>query len=234
MGWAQGAAAWHALLPRRSVDQLPCLVLSPPLPILSTISLLCSASVEAGLRQQLEAAQRIIRMAQLSKRHEVPADAVGAAAAAEAEAEGAAAEPHEQQEQAVGDGPAGTQQSERSSRAGSGGKGPTGADEGQALDELGLRAGSSEQRLVDAFVQRTSGAALGRAALEQERLRLGAENATLQAVLATVQAGSSVSPGAVEDPLSTLLIVNGRLQKALGGAAAARRVLGGQAAGQQA
>lgn len=98
------------------------------------------------------------------------------------------------------------------------------------MDELGLRSSSSEQRLVDAFVRRTSGAALGRAALEQERLRLGAENATLRAVLATVQASSSVGPGAVEDPLSTLLIVNGRLQKALGGAAAARRALEEQAA----
>ncbi len=188
-----------------------------------------SASVEAGLREQLDASQRIIRLAQLSRRHEVPADATG----------GAPEGPQDEQEQPVeaGGGASEGQRTKSSSRADGSSSSSEGlpaaaAGEGQARDELGLRAGSSEQRLVDAFGRRTSGAALGRAALDQERLRLGAENAALRAVLAMVQAGSSVGPGAVDDPLSTLLIVNGRLQKALGGAAAARRALQGQAARQ--
>ncbi|PRW58825.1 coiled-coil domain-containing 65 [Chlorella sorokiniana] len=191
------------------------------------------ASVEAGLKEQLGAAQRIIRLAQLSRRHEVPADAASTAApAGDAGSDEACADAHEQQRVQGGDAAQEGQQAEgaESSRPSSGASYPAapGTGEGQALDELGLRAGSSEQRLVDAFVRRTSGAALGRAALEQERLRLGAENATLRAVLASVQAGSSVGPGAVDGPLSTLMIVNGRLQKALGGAAAARRALEGQ------
>lgn len=182
--------------------------------------------MEAGLREQLDASQRIIRLAQLSRRHEVPADGTG----------GAPEDPQEEQEEQpveAGDGTSEGRRADGSSRAGGSSEVlSAAAGEGQARDELGLRAGSSEQRLVDAFVRRTSGAALGRAALEQERLRLGAENAALRAVLATVQAGSSVGPGAVDGPLSTLLIVNGRLQKALGGAAAARRALQGQAASQ--
>lgn len=192
--------------------------------------------MEAGLREQLDAAQRIIRLARLAQRHEVPADAAGAAAAEDGGPDGDAVEQQwQQEEQQHADAEHGANERQQaecgsSSRAGSAGQRSKAAGEGQALDELGLRSSSSEQRLVDAFVRHTSGAALGRAALEQERLRLGAENATLRAVLATVQASSSVGPGAVEDPLSTLLIVNGRLQKALGGAAAARRALEVQAA----
>lgn len=186
-----------------------------------------SASVEAGLREQLAAAQRIIRVAQLSQRHAVPADAAGAAAA-EAD-EGTAPVQDEQQEQRVGEGQSCEADEERQAAGSSIGVPSSPGSAG--TDELGLLAGSGEQRLLGTFVRRTGGAALGRAALEQERLRLAAENAALQAVVATVQAGSGVGPGAVDDPLNTLLVVNGRLQKALGGAAAARRALAG---GQQA
>ena len=105
---------------------------------------------------------------------------------------------------------------------GSGGKGACGDD---PLAGLGLPPGSSGQLLLAAFIRRMNAALLGGAALDGERLRLGAENATLRAVVATVKAGTQVGAGAVDDPLNTLLIVNGRLQKELGGAAAQRRAI---------
>jgi hypothetical protein len=96
-----------------------------------------------------------------------------------------------------------------------------------SLAEIGLPPGSSGQRLLAAFTCRMNAALLDRAALGQERLRLGAENATLRAVVAAVKAGTNVGEVAVDDPLNTLLVVNGRLQKQLGGAAAQRRAIGG-------
>lgn len=95
-----------------------------------------------------------------------------------------------------------------------------------ALEELGLQPGSGAQHLLDAFTRRMNAAVLDSAALEQERLRLSAENASMRAVIKAVQEGTGVSEAAVEGPLSTLLVVNERLQRTLGGAAASR----GQAA----
>jgi hypothetical protein len=95
-----------------------------------------------------------------------------------------------------------------------------------ALEELGLQPGSGAQHLLDAFTRRMNAAVLDSAALEQERLRLSAENASMRAVIKAVQEGTGVSGAAVEGPLSTLLVVNERLQRTLGGAAASR----GQAA----
>lgn len=207
-------------------------------PTLSSLTFVCrpllrrrSASVDAGLREQLAAAQRIIRLAQLSQRHEVPGDASGTAPV-EADEGAAPAQQEEQEQHAAKEQSCGAGEGRQATASSA--NAPSGSGASAGTDELGLLPGSGEQRLLDAFLRRTGGAALGRAALEQERLRLVAENAALQAVVGTVQAGSGVGPGAVDDPLNTLVIVNGRLQKALGGAAAARRALAGQAGGQPA
>ena len=113
-----------------------------------------------------------------------------------------------------------------------------GDDDSEAaqLQGLGLPAGSSGQRLLSAFLRRMQTATLGGAALEQERLRLMAENAALRAVVAGVQEGRGVSTAAVQGPLSTLFIVNSRLQRELEGAAAQRKALASRVAqgkGQQ-
>lgn len=198
------------------------------------------ATVEAGLREHLTTAQRIVRLAQLSRKHELPGEdaasaaaAAAAAAAASADADlaevsidaaGTAAEQPQQPAAAAG-GSAGAQaHSVRASRGGSA-ELLTQDSMASGMDELGLAGGSSGERLLEAFMLRMNGAAMDFAALSQERLRLAAENATLRAVVAAVQGGTSVGPGTVEDPLNTLLVVNGRLQKELGGAAVARRAV---------
>lgn len=178
----------------------------------------CSATVEAGLREQLATAQRIMRLAHLSKKLELPGEQAAAQAAA-------AGQQGKQQLQAAG---GQEQEQEQGAAAGE----PAAADRGAdappsstdddsdaVLAELGLPPGSGGQRLLAAFLRRMNSAVLDRAALERERLRLAAENQMLQAVVAAVQAG------AVDGPLSTLLVVNSRLQQELGGAAAQRRAL---------
>lgn len=161
--------------------------------------------MEAGLREQLATAQRILRLAHLGSKLMLPGEAAAAGGLQPDEAGAAAA--------------AGASEPVEQAPAGKSG----GAGDDPALRELGLAPGSAGQRLLEAFLRRMGGAALDRAALEQERLRLAAENAALRAVVAAVREGSSVGPGAVDGPLNTLLVVNGRLQQALGGAAAAAR-----------
>lgn len=172
---------------------------SPPTPTTSPPR--CSASVEAGLQEQLATAQRIMRLAQLSRPHQLPGEA--GAAAAEAPA---------------GEAALGASAAEEEAAACSG----TASDSPGAMQALGLPAGGAGQRLLEAFSRRCGAAALDAAALERERLRLAAENATLAAVVATVQAGGGVAPGALDDPLNTLCVVNGRLQVALRAAGAQR------------
>ena len=179
--------------------------------------------MEAELKEHLARAQRIVRLAQLSRKYELPGETAAAAAAAASEAQ--AAQIAEAQ-QADGDEPvAGTQQGQAAAAAGWQQEAAPAQGDDETLAELGLVPGSAAQRLLDAFLRRMGSAALDAAALGQEKLRLEAENATLRAVVAAVQAGTSVGAGAVDDPLNTLLVVNGRLQKALGGAAAARRAV---------
>lgn len=149
--------------------------------------------MEAGLREQLAAAQRIMRLAQLSRQHQQS----GAEAAAEPVPEAAALGGAEDAGASEGSGPL--------------------SDCPDALQALGLPAGSAGQRLLEVFSRRMGAAALDGAALARERQRLAAENAALRAALAKVQAGSTVGPGALDDPLNTLLVVNGRLQQALHG-----------------
>lgn len=163
--------------------------------------------MEASLKEQLATAQRIIRLAHLSGKLMLPGEAAGEGASA------AGAQEVDQQPEAV----AAEAEGEKEQAQGS--------SDGAVLQELGVPPGSAGQRLLEAFLKRMNGAALDLAALEHERLRLGAENATLRAVVAAVQAGTSVGPNAVDDPLNSLLIVNARLQKELGGAAAARKAL---------
>ena len=184
--------------------------------------------MESGLREQLATAQRIVRLAQLCRKHELAGEAAAAAAAAGGTAggvaaqEGGAEEPEGSSSCCAGDAEAAAEaEAEEDGSSG-------GSNGSSALAELGLPPGSSGQRLLAAFTQRMNTALLDRAALDQERLRLGAENATLRAVVAAVKAGTSVGAGAVDDPLNTLLVVNGRLQRELGGAAAQRRAIGGR------
>ncbi|KAL4434150.1 hypothetical protein ABPG75_000591 [Micractinium tetrahymenae] len=191
------------------------------------------AAVESGLKQHLATAQRIIRVAQLARKHELPGEAAAAAAAAEAadgdqQAQPAAdTEAEAADEQAAkGQAAAGSQGGEQAQGGNPGNSDSSGSAAG-SVDELGLAQGSTGQRLLEAFVQRMGGAALDGAALGQERLRLAAENATLKAVVAAVRGGTTLGPGTVQDPLNTLLVVNGRLQKELGGAALARRAMAG-------
>lgn len=169
-----------------------------------------SAAVEAGLREQLATAQRIMRLAHLSKKLELPGERAPAQAAAAQQGaqQLGASGAQEEEEPAAAEAPA-----------------PTDDYSDAVLAELGLPAGSGGQRLLAAFLRRMNSAVLDRAALERERLRLAAENQTLQAVVAAVQAGTTVQPGAAEGPLSTLVVVNSRLQQELGGAAAQRRAL---------
>ncbi|PSC75832.1 flagellar associated [Micractinium conductrix] len=189
---------------------------------LKQMCVICAA-VEAELKEHLARAQRIVRLAQLSRKYELPGETAAAAAAAASEAQ--AAQIAEAQ-QADGDEPvAGTQQGQAAAAAGWQQEAAPAQGDDETLAELGLVPGSAAQRLLDAFLRRMGSAALDAAALGQEKLRLEAENATLRAVVAAVQAGTSVGAGAVDDPLNTLLVVNGRLQKALGGAAAARRAV---------
>lgn len=187
--------------------------------------------MEARLKEHLATAERIIRLAQLSRKHELPGeDAPDALAAGTEDAAGTAAAAADEDGQlaATEAGSGAIEGGEQRARSASAGRssgsseGPSSSG-GRSFDELGLAAGGSEQRLLEAFVQRMNGAELDAAALAQERLRLQAENTTLRAVVAAVQAGITVGPTSVEDPLSTLLVVNGRLQKELGSAALARR-----------
>lgn len=90
----------------------------------------------------------------------------------------------------------------------------------QALQELGLQPDSRAEHLLHAFTRRINTAVLDCAALEQERLRLSAENASMRAALKAVQQATGVSGAAVEGPLSTLVVVNERLQRTLQAAAA--------------
>lgn len=173
--------------------------------------------MESGLREHLATAQRIVRVAQLARRHELPG-------------EGAPAEGDQQLQTTAALETVGEQAAAGQAAAGSGSTTP--ADDGSGsqpgrVDELGLEEGSAGQRLVEAFMQRMGSAALDCAALGQERLRLAAENGTLRAVVAAVRGGASLGPATVDDPLNTLLVVNARLQKGLGGAALARRALAG-------
>ena len=214
-----------------------CHLLLPSLPPSSSCR---SASVESGLREQLATAQRILRLAQLCRKHELAGEGAAGAAAAEAGAGAAAAQDGGPAEPAAG-APEGSSSCCGSGKADAdddaeaaevGGSCSSGSGSGSdALAELGLPPGSSGQRLLAAFTRRMNAALLDRAALDQERLRLGAENATLRVVVAAVKAGTSVGAGAVDDPLNTLLVVNGRLQKELGGAAAQRRAIGGGSKG---
>ena len=157
----------------------------------------------------------------------LPGEAAAAAAAAQAQPEGA------ELEAAAAAAAEGAELRQASPAGKAAATGATAASAGgsnsgdPALRELGLAPGSAGQRLLEAFMARMGGTAADRAALEQERLRLGAENAALRAVVAAVREGGSVGPGAVDGPLNTLLVVNGRLQQALGGAAAARRSAAG-------
>lgn len=239
-GWrGERAPPWHAprakhavigvfhnsqLSKRRFKAQVAALppALCPTLPA-------CSAAVESGLKEHLATAQRIIRLAQLARRHELPSDA---AAAAEATAGDhgnpqLAAGTLGLDEQAAEGQAAGTSQASTPSSS-DGGDGHAGGE-----GELGLEPGSAGQRLVEAFMQRTGSAALDGAALGQERLRLSAENATLKAVVAAVREGTGLGPSAVDHPLNTLLVVNGRLQRELGGAALARRAAAGPTRGMR-
>lgn len=211
-GWG-GARSVERGLGSRGLRQAKNPPAGWPISLLLASCPVCSASVEADLRQQLGMAQRIIRTAQLSRRHQPPP---AAGAAVTADGQGARAPEADL------------------ARAPSTGGSPA-AQLCSALEELGLPPGSSGPRLVDAVVQRTSSTALDSAALGQERLRLAAENEALRAVIAAVEAGSGVeAPGAVDGPLSTLLVVNERLQKALGGGGAvARRSLGGSPVARQ-
>ena len=194
--------------------------------------------MESGLREQLATAQRILRLAQLCRKHELAGEGAAGAAAAEAGAGAAAAQDGGPAEPAAGapegsssccgSGKADADDDAEAAEVGGSCSSGSGSD---ALAELGLPPGSSGQRLLAAFTRRMNAALLDRAALDQERLRLGAENATLRVVVAAVKAGTSVGAGAVDDPLNTLLVVNGRLQKELGGAAAQRRAIGGGSKG---
>lgn len=217
----------------------------------------CSADVEAGLRKHLATAQRIVRIATLCRKHELPGEAAEGNTAEEpcsaqlpAPAAGAAQQQEAaegvgkaEQEAAQGDGeeeqeacshlPAGfegsrpgssssSQHGRKPSSSSGSSSSPSIAGAADALAELGLQPGSDGQRLVGAFVRRMNRAVLCSAALEQERLRLAAENSALRAVIKEVEDCGRVGPGAAEGPLNTLLIVNERLQRELGGAAAQR------------
>ncbi len=167
--------------------------------------------MESGLREHLATAQRTIRLAQLTCKHELPGEAAPGEAAQQAQG-------------AAGPGLEGEQAAEGLAAAGS--SADLASDDGGSqswhVDELGLEEGSSGQRLLEACMRRMGSTALDGAALGHERLLLAAENATLRAVVAAVRGGTSLGPGAVDDPLNTLLVVNGRLQKQLARAALAR------------
>lgn len=172
----------------------------------------CSAAVESGLREHLATAQRTIRLAQLACKHELPGEAAPGEAAQQVQ--GAAGPGVEDEQAAEGLAAAGSSANIASCD-------DCGSQPGH-VDELGLEDGSSGQRLLEAFMRRMGSTALDGAALGHERLLLSAENATLRAVVAAVRGGTSLGPGAVDDPLNTLLVVNGRLQKQLARVALAR------------
>jgi hypothetical protein len=184
--------------------------------------------VEAGLLKHLATAQRIVRIATLCRRHELP----GEAAAGNDEEEAGSSQllglggdsSSNQQETAAGDGEAELEACSHLPPGLEGGSSDGSSRPGtsDALAELGLQPGSASQRLVRAFVRRMNRAVLGSAALEQERQRLAAENGALRAVIKSLEEGGSVGPGAAEGPRNTLLIINERLQRELGGSVAQR------------
>lgn len=203
--------------------------------------------MEAGLRAHLATAQRIIKVATLCRKHELPDEGAGAdeetassTGELPAEAAGGAALQQEGDEALGGtegahvqhhDCDGGSTRGSSSSSSGSASSSSSSSEAQQALQQggstladLGLQSESSGQRLLDAFVRRMNKAVLNSACLEQERLRLAAENAALHAAVRAVQEGTTLGPAAVEGPLSTLLIVNERLQKQLGAAPAQHRL----------
>jgi hypothetical protein len=202
--------------------------------------------VEAGLRAHLATAQRIIKVATLCRKHELPDEGAGAdeetassTGELPAEAAGGAALQQEGDEALGGtkgahvqhhDCDGGSTRGSSSSSSGSASSSSSSEAQqalqqgGSTLADLGLQPESSGQRLLDAFVRRMNKAVLNSACLEQERLRLTAENAALHAAVRAVQEGTTLGPAAVEGPLSTLLIVNERLQKQLGAAPAQQRL----------
>lgn len=184
-------------------------------------SLCAAANGAAGdLGRQLAAARRLLALAELCSKLEPPGGAAGGddvggwqqqqSQEVEHQAQGAGAGEQLQAQQ-------GSCNSNSVTAVAPGGA----KDVASGLAALGL--GPSCAALLAALLARTNAAELDCAALRARAAALDAENAALRGVLGAAAAATTVRPDAVDGPLNTLLVVNGRLQRALtaaGGTAA--------------
>ena len=200
---------------------------------------MCVAAGQAQgeVQRQLEAARRVLQLAGLCTKFSLPQDQEPGASGG-ADVDGAAARVHSKaslcspgaakpasglpgalQHQPIISGTEQQHHGDAQQVAALGNKDAgSGLSSGAAAALAGLSAlglSTSCAGVLAALAARTSRVELDKAALEQQKLQLAAENAALRGVLDSIEAGRTIRPDAVDGPLNTLLIVNGRLQSAL-------------------